>query len=1061
MSRFFLDHPVFAWVIAIALMLAGGLAIYNLPVAQYPPVAPPSISISAFYPGASAETVENSITQIIEAKMTGLDRMLYMSANSDAAGSATLTLTFEPGTDPDLAWAKVQNKLQLALPSLPQVVQQTGLRVTKSTRNYLMIIGLTTSDSTWTNTDLSDYIVTNVQNMLARVPGVGEAEAFGAGYSMRIWLDTDKLTEYGMTIADVVAGVRAYNVEISAGQFGGAPAVRGQRLNASILVQSLLKTPEEFAAVPLRTNADGSVVRVSDVGRVELGSELNDIKINYEGRPSAALAIRQAAGANALDVSDAVKAQMAELSKYFPPGMTVVYPYDTTPFVRVAIGEVVKTLLEAIVLVFLVMFLFLGNMRATLVPTIAVPVVLLGTFGVLGLFGFSINMLTMFAMVLAIGLLVDDAIVVVENVERLMSEEGLPPREATAKSMDQIQSALVGIGLVLAAVFGPMAFFPGSTGVIYRQFSITVVSSMLLSVVVALILSPVLCAGLLKPVEKGHEAAETGFRILRPFFLWFDGLFNRSRDVYERVVGHVLGRRLRYIAVFLVLIAGVWLLFTRMPTAYLPEEDQGVMLVSAQTPPGATLEQTEAVAKRVQAYFRQNEQEAVASTMAICGMGFGGRSQNQSMIFVKLRDWKERDRASLKVKAISSRATGALATIRDARIFVFPPPAIPELSSATGFDLMLQDRGGLGHSQLMAARNQLLGMAMQDKRLVRVRPLGMEDVAQYKVDVDWDKAGAFGVSPGLLQSYLSGAFGSTYIGDFIQGGRVKRVYAQADAPFRMLPRDLDRLHLPSTRGGLVPFSALASSHWVFGSPRLERYNAVPSINIQGEAAAGHSSGEAMLAMEEHMAKLPKGTGHEWTGLSYQERMAEAQTGLLYAFSVLAIFLVLAALYESWTVPISIVLVLPLGVLGGVLASSMRRLPNDVYFQIGLLTVLGLTTKNAILIVQFAMSYLRQGMGLIDATRLAAKVRLRPIVMTSLAFGFGVLPLAIAAGAGAGAQVAIGTSVLGGMLSGTFLAVLFIPLLFVMIVRLFARRGTAAPPSVNATSGLTVPPTEGR
>ncbi len=1058
MARFFLDRPVFAWVIAIAMMLAGALAIYNLPIAQYPPVAPPSISISAFYPGASAETVENSVVQIIEQRMTGLDHMLYLSATSDAAGSATLTLTFEPGTDPDLAWAKVQNKLQLAIPSLPEVVQQTGLRVAKSTRNFLMIVGLTTSDTTWTNVDLSDYIVSNIQNMLARVPGVGEAETFGSGYSMRIWLDTDKLTQYGMTVADVVAGIRAYNVEVSAGQFGGAPAVPGQRLNASILVQSLLKTPEEFAAVPLRTNADGSVVRVSDVGRAELGSEYNDIRINYDGQPSAALAIRQAAGANALDVADAVKAQMADLAKYFPPGMKVVYPYDTTPFVKVAIGEVVKTLLEAIVLVFLVMFLFLGNLRATLVPTIAVPVVLLGTFGVLGLFGYSINMLTMFAMVLAIGLLVDDAIVVVENVERLMSEEGLPPREATARSMDEIQSALVGIGLVLAAVFGPMAFFQGSTGVIYRQFSITIISSMLLSVLVALILSPVLCAGLLKPVEKGHEAAETGFRVLRPFFVRFDRFFYRMRDIYERVVGHVLGRRLRYVVVFLVLVVGMGLLFSRMPTAYLPEEDQGMMLVSAQTPPGTTLEQTEAVAKRVQAYFRENEPEAVASTMAICGMGFGGRSQNQSMIFVKLRDWKERERAAVRVKAIAGRATMRLASLREARVFVFPPPAIPELSSATGFDLMLQDRGGLGHDQLMAARNQLLGMAMQDKRLTRVRPLGMEDVAQYKVDIDWGKVGALGVPPSLVQGYLSGAFGSAYIGDFVQGARVKRVYAQADAPFRMLPTDLDRLHFPSTRGGLVPFSAFASGRWVYGSPRLERYNAVPSVNIQGEAAPGHSSGEAMQAMEEHIAKLPKGIGHEWTGLSYQERMAESQTGLLYAFSVLAIFLVLAALYESWTVPISIVLILPLGVLGGVVASSLRGLPNDVYFQIGLLTVLGLTTKNAILIVQFAKRYRERGMALIEATRLAAKVRLRPIVMTSLAFGFGVLPLAIATGAGAGAQTAIGTSVLGGMLSGTFLAVLFIPLLFVVIVRLFMRRAEAS--SGDATPGRRDHPVEG-
>jgi HAE1 family hydrophobic/amphiphilic exporter-1 len=673
MSRFFLDHPVFAWVIAIVMMLGGALAIYKLPIAQYPPVAPPSISIRAVYPGASAQTIENSVIQIIEQKMTGLDRMIYMGSTSDASGSAALTLTFAPGTDPDLAWAKVQNKLRLAIPMLPEVVQRTGLSVGKATRNYLLIVGLTSSDPTWTNNDLSDYLVSNVQNALVRVPGVGEVEPFGSGYAMRVWLDTDKLTKYGMTIADVVAGVRAYNVEISAGQFGGAPAVPGQRLNASILVQSLLKTPEEFAAVPLRTNPDGSVVRVSDVGRTELGSELNDISANYNGRPTTALAIRQAVGANALDVADGVKAAMKDLSKYFPKGMEVVYPYDTTPFVKVAIGEVVKTLIEAIILVFLVMFLFLGNLRATLIPTIAVPVVLLGTFAVLGLFGFSINMLTMFAMVLSIGLLVDDAIVVVENVERLMSEEGLSPREATAKSMDQIQSALVGIGLVLAAVFGPMAFFPGSTGVIYRQFSITVVASMLLSVVVALILSPVLCAGLLKPVEKGHEAAETGFRVLKPFFLWFDRLFYRMRDVYERVVGHILGRRLRYVAVFVVIVAGLAALFSRMPTAYLPEEDQGILLASVQTPAGSTLEQTGLVVKGVQKHFLEQEKDAIEASMGMTGMGFGGRSQNQGMIFLKLRDWKLRNRPELRVKSIAARAMPVLAGIREARGFVFPP----------------------------------------------------------------------------------------------------------------------------------------------------------------------------------------------------------------------------------------------------------------------------------------------------------------------------------------------------------------------------------------------------
>jgi HAE1 family hydrophobic/amphiphilic exporter-1 len=1045
MSGFFLDRPVFAWVIAIAMMLAGCLAIYNLPISQYPPIAPPSISISAFYPGASAKTVEDSVVQIIEQKMTGLDRMIYMQSTSDSSGAGLLTLTFAPGVDPDLAWSKVQNKLQLALPMLPEVIQRQGVRVSKSTRNWLVIVGITSSDPHWTRADLSDYLISRVENVLARVPGVGEVEVFGTGYAMRIWLDPDKLTNYGMTTDDVIAAVRAYNVEVSAGQLGGVPAVPGQRLNASILVQSLLMTPEEFAAVPLRTNADGSVVRIADVGRTALGTDFDDIHVNYGGQPAAALAIRQTAGANALDTADAVKAAMADLSRYFPEGMQVIYPFDTTPFVRVAIWEVVKTLLEAIVLVFLVMYLFLGNLRATLVPTIAVPVVILGTFGVLGLFGFSINMLTMFAMVLAIGLLVDDAIVVVENVERVMSEEGLPPREATRKSMSEITSALVGIGLVLAAVFGPMAFFPGSTGVIYRQFSITVIASMLLSVVVALVLSPVLCASLLRPVAKGHEAAETGSRLFRPFFVRFDRAFYRTRDAYERVVAYLLGRRVRSLAVFVLIVAGLVVLYTRMPTGYLPDEDQGSLMAILQLPVGSTMEQTQDVLDKVQGHFRDHESEAVESSMGVSGMSFGGRGQNQGLAFIKLRDWDLRDRAELRAKQVAGRAMPALAGLREGTVFAFPPPPVTELGFATGFDLMLQDRGGLGHEKLMAARNQLLGMAAGDRRLTRVRPNGMADVPQYKVDIDWEKAGALGVPISSVQSYLSAAFGSVYVGDFILSGRVKRVYAQADAPFRMLPSDLDRLHVRSLRGGLVPLSALASGRWVYGSPRLERYNGVPAMNIQGEPAPGWSTGDAMRAMEEIIAKLPAGIGYEWTGLSYQERMAQSQAGLLYAFSVLVIFLVLAALYESWTVPISIVLALPLGVLGGVVASSLRGLPNDVYFQIGLLTVLGLTTKNAILIVQFAKTRLEQGMGLLEATLLAARLRLRPIVMTSLAFGFGVLPLVVASGAGAGAQVAIGTSVLGGMLSGTFLAVLFIPLFFVAVVQLFGSGRSAAAP----------------
>lgn len=1039
LSNFFLDRPVFAWVIAIIMMLAGGLAIYNLPVSQYPPIAPPSIAIDAFYPGAAAETVENSVVQIIEQKMTGFDKLLYMTAISEASGGGRIELTFAPGTDPDLAWAQVQNKLQLAMASLPDVVQRQGVKVSKSTRNWLLIVGLVSNDDSVDDIDLRDYAAANIEKVLARVPGVGEVEVFGSQYAMRIWLNPDKLTNYKLTIDDVIAALRAYNVEISAGQFGAAPAVEGQRLNASIIVQNLLKTPEEFAEVPLRTNPDGSVVRVRDVGRTELGTERYEINALYNGRPCAALAVRQAAGANALETARAIKATMDELSQYFPPGMGVIYPYDTTPFVRVAINEVVKTLLEAIVLVFLVMYLFLGNIRATLVPTIAVPVVILGTFAVLGALGYSINMLTMFAMVLAIGLLVDDAIVVVENVERVMHEEGLSPREATRKSMREITSALVGIGTVLAAVFGPMAFFGGSTGVIYRQFSVTIIAAMLLSVVVALILSPVLCAGLLKPVAHGHAPADTGFVLFRPFFRIFDRVFFWIRDRYRDMVGRILGRKIRYLLVYVVLVAALGYLFQRMPTSYLPEEDQGMMVVQAMLPAGATLEQTEAVMNDVRKYFEDHEAEAVASCMTVAGRGFAGGGQNVGMAFVRLQDWELRQRPDLKVKAVIGRAMRAFSQVRNAQVYAFAPPAVVELGTANGFDFQLQDRGGMGHAALMAARNQLLGMAAQDPRLMLVRPNGLDDVAQYRIDVDWERAGVLGVPISAIHDTLAAAFGSAYVNDFIQGGRVKRVYVQADAPYRMLPSDLERMYVRNQAGLMTPFSAFASGRWSYGSPRLERYNAFPSINILGEAAPGRSSGEAMQAMEEIVGRLPQGIGHDWSGVSYQERMAKSQTGLLYAFSMIVIFLCLAALYESWTVPISIMLVLPLGLIGGVLASSWRGLPNDVYFQIGLLTVLGLTTKNAILIVQFALLKVEQGADLIQATLEGAKLRFRPIVMTSLAFGFGVLPLALATGAGAGAQAAIGTSVLGGMATATFLAIFFIPLLFVLVSKVFGRK----------------------
>jgi HAE1 family hydrophobic/amphiphilic exporter-1 len=1039
LSRFFLKRPVFAWVIAIILMVAGGLAIFSLPISQYPPIAPPSIAITAYYPGASAETVENSVTQIIEQKMTGFDSMLYLSATSDSSGNARVELTFAPGTDPDLAWAQVQNKLQLATASLPEVVQRQGVMVSKSTRNYLLVVGLISEDGSMDGNDLRDYTQSTLEKVVSRVPGVGEVDEFGSQYSMRIWLNPDKLTEYNMTIQDVVAALQAYNVEVSAGQFGGAPAEKGQRLNASIIVQSLLKTPEEFASIPIRTNPDGSRVRIKDIGRTELGTESYDVEVFYNGKPSAAMAIRQSAGANALDTANAIRATLDDMSHFFPPGMKVVYPYDTTPFVRVAIGEVVKTLFEAILLVFLVMYLFMGTMRATLIPTIAVPVVLLGTFAILGLFGFSINMLTMFAMVLAIGLLVDDAIVVVENVERIMSEEGLSPLEATRKSMEQITSALIGIGLVLSAVFGPMAFFKGSTGVIYRQFSITIIASMLLSVVVALVLTPVLCASFLKPVAKGHEAAEGGVWFLRPFFQWFDHLFFRARDRYLQMVGRSLSNKIRFMIVFLLIVVALGFLFRRMPTAYLPDEDQGLLLVQAVLPANSTLEQTKKVMDGVNDFFVNQEKKAVESCMTISGMNLSGQGQNAGLAFVKLKDWKYRERPDLKVGPVAARAMAEFSKIRNAMVFAFAPPAVVELGLAKGFDFQLLDRGGLSHAGLMSARNQLLGMAAQAPVLTKVRPNGFEDVPQYRVDVDWEKAGAMGAPINAIHDTISTAFGSAYVNDFIQGGRVKRVFAQADAPYRRLPKDLEKLYVRNNMGRMVPFSSFASGHWSSGSPRLERFNGFPSINILGEAAPGRSSGEAMQAMEGFVKKLPHGTGFDWNGLSYQEREAGSQTAPIYAFSVLVVFLCLAALYESWPIPISILLALPLGVIGGVIGTSLRGLPNDIYFQIGLLTTLGLTTKNAILIVQFAKARVDEGMGLMEATLEAAKLRLRPIIMTSLAFGFGVLPLTLANGAGSGAQKAIGTAVLGGVVTSTFLVTLFAPLFYVLIQKTFGKR----------------------
>jgi len=1049
LSRFFLKRPVFAWVISIILMVGGILAIFKLPVSQYPNIAPPSIAITAFYPGASAETVENSVTQIIEQKMTGFENMLYLSASSDSSGNSRIELTFAAGTDPDNAWSQVQNKLQLAMANLPDVVQKQGVKVSKSTHNYLIVIGLVSETDNLNANDLRDYAKSTLEKVVSRVPGVGEVEEMGGEYSMRVWLNIDKLIEYQLTVEDVIGALRLYNVEVSAGQFGGAPAKKGQRLNAAIIVQNMLKTPEEFESIPIRTKPDGSMVTIKDIARTELGTEFYDVDAKYNGKPCAVMTVRKAAGANALDTVDAIRAKLKEMEQYFPHGMKVVYPYDTTPFVRVAISEVVKALFEAIGLVFLVMYLFMGNMRATLIPTIAVPVVILGTFLFLGIFGFSINMLTMFAMVLAIGLLVDNAIVVVENVERIMSEEGLSPYEATSKSMDQISSALIGIGLVLSAVFGPMAFFSGSTGVIYRQLSITMVISMLLSVVVALILSPVLCATFLKPVPKGHEPADASVWFLRPFFRWFDKTFIKFRDGYLVVVARCLAKKFRYIVVFLVIVVAMVWLFKKMPTAYLPDEDQGTLLVQVVLPVGSTLEQTETVMNKISDYFLTQETNAVKSCQIVSGANFAGQGQNAAMAFVDMQDWELRKDKSLNVFSVAQRAMKEFSKFKNARIFVFAPPSVSELGVAQGFDFELVDRGGLGHSQLMAARNQLFEMAAKDPRVAKVRPNGFEDMPEYRVDVSWKKAGMLETPIDSIHDTISASFGSAYVNNFIQGGRVKRVYVQADVPYRMLPTDLEKLYVRNNASKMVPFSAFATGRWTTGSPRLERFNAFPSLNILGEAAPGKSSGEAMRAMEEFVKKLPSGIGYEWNGLSYQERQASSQAGPLYAFSILVIFLCLAALYESWPIPIAILISLPLGVIGGLLASTWRGLPNDIYFQIGLLTTLGLTTKNAILIVQFAKSRVDDGMNLIESTMEAVKLRLRPIVMTSLAFGFGVLPLAFANGAGSGAQKAIGTAVVGGVITSTLLTTVFVPLFYVIIQKNFGRQRKQA--SLNQTN----------
>lgn len=1034
MARFFIDRPVFAWVIAIIIMLAGGLAILTLPVSQYPNIAPPSVRIQAKYPGASAKVIEDSVTQIIEQNMKGLDGLLYFSSTSEGSGRATITLTFNNDTNPDTAQVQVQNKLQLATPLLPQEVQRQGVEVSKARTGFLQVVAFVSEDGSMQKEDIADYVGANVVDKLSRVPGVGTIQLFGAMYAMRIWLDPNKLNTYKLSPLDVSAAIQAQNAQVAVGLLGGAPAIDGQQINATITAQDRLQTPDQFRDIVMRSNPDGSVLKLGDIARVEIGAENYEFITRYNGEPAAGMAISLATGANALDVAAGVQSALDEIEPYYPPGLKSVIPFDSTPFVKVSIKGVIYTLLEAIGLVFLVMYLFLQNFRATLIPTIAVPVVLLGTFGVLAAFGFSINMLTMFAMVLAIGLLVDDAIVVVENVERIMAEEGLSALEATRKSMGEITGALVGIGLVLSAVFVPMAFLSGSTGIIYRQFSITIVAAMSLSVLVAIVLTPALCATMLKPIVKGHHGTQA-----KGFFGWFNRMFERRSSQYQRGVGGVLKRPKRFLAIFAALVLAMLFLFIRLPSSFLPEEDQGVVFSQVLAPVGATQQRTMESIDKLENHFLEDEKDLVESVFSIQGFSFGGSGQNNGLAFIRLKDWSERTSVEQRAAAVATRAMGALSQIKDAMVYAFSPPAMPELGTAAGFTLFLQDNAGLGHDALVAARDQLLKAAAQDSQLTNVRPNGQEDSPQLRLAVDKEKASALGLSIASINATLSAAWGGQYIDDFVDRGRVKRVMLQADAPFRMVPEDFNKWSVRNNVGEMVPFTAFATSHWAYGSPRLERYNGVPAVQIQGEPSAGTSSGQSMAAIEQIASTLPTGFGIEWTGLSFQERQAGAQTPLLYTLSLLIVFLCLAALYESWAIPTAVLLVAPLGILGTTFAATLVGLERDIYFQVAMLTTVGLTSKNAILIVEFAKANLESGMGLVAGTMQAVRDRLRPILMTSLAFGLGVLPLALASGAGSGAQRAIGTGVLGGIVIGTMLGLFFTPLFFVLIERLAAKR----------------------
>lgn len=1044
MAQFFIHRPIFAWVIALVIMLAGIITLTKMPVAQYPTISPPSVTISATYPGASAQTVENTVTQIIEQQMNGLDGLRYISSNSAGNGQASINLNFEQGIDPDIAQVQVQNKLQSATALLPEDVQRQGLKVTKSGASFMQVLAFYSPDGSLSAADIKDYVNSNISEPLSRVAGVGEVQVFGGSYAMRIWLDPAKMTSLQITPSDVATAINAQNSQVAVGQLGGAPSVQGQVLNATVNAQSMLQTPEQFRNIFLKNTASGAQVRLGDVARVELGSDNYQFDSKFNGKAAGGVAIKLATGANALDTAAAVEKRLSELRKNYPNGLKDQLAYDTTPFIKLSIESVVHTLIEAVVLVFIVMFLFLQNWRATIIPTLAVPVVVLGTFAVINIFGFSINTLTMFAMVLAIGLLVDDAIVVVENVERVMQEEHLDPVAATEKSMQQISGALVGITSVLTAVFVPMAFFAGTTGVIYRQFSITLVTAMILSLIVALTFTPALCATLLK--QHDPNKAESN-NIFARFFRWFNSSFEKLSVKYQGGVNRMTHHKVFSGVVYLLVIAGLVGLYKALPSSFLPDEDQGVVMTLVQLPPSASLERTDKVITTMTDYFMNKEKEHVESIFTVSGFSFTGVGQNAGLAFIKLKDWSERTTPESQIGAIIQRGM-ALNMIKDASyIMPLQLPAMPELGVSAGFDIQLKDASGQGHEKLIAARNAILGMAAQDKRLAGVRPNGQEDTPQYQINIDQAQAGAMGVNIADINTTMSMAWGGSYINDFVDRGRVKKVYVQGEANARMMPEDLNKWYVRNSSGTMVPFSAFATGEWTYGSPRLERYNGVSSVNIQGTPAPGVSSGDAMLAMEEIIGKLPsmglQGFDYEWTGLSLEERDSGNQTAPLLVLSMLIVFLCLAALYESWSIPVSVLLVVPLGILGafaltwlGMIIKGDPNLSFNIYFQVAIVAVIGLSAKNAILIVEFAKELQEQGEDLFDATLHAAKMRLRPIIMTTLAFGFGVLPLALSTGAGAGSQHSVGFGVLGGVISSTLLGIFFIPVFFVWIRSIF-------------------------